>query len=591
MENNGVDNIIRQKLQNFEVDLDLTDWQFMEEMLESEESNIVDETAKEKLYHHEVPFDAMNWAAMDIALDDLVDIETVDEVVKSNLETFEVPYNVANWSIMGAMLDAEIPDETPDEIDVLAKAALASFSIPFVLSDWEMMDMELDELGFPNGTDEAARAALRNYETAMPSDWGAMETALSNAENLRRQLVITKSIEVLLFIFAIWTIGNFLPFKQESASVVINTNEQVEEINNQPQTNSDDIGAATIDVLETVDNEITTSNSTNDIEGIFINNTNNDSNDKSNSILNFIPDYGSTIPPSKEETVVNNTERPIANLNSLPLEEQLVTYPDGKGAAFGKKKPNQSVNQAIFLDTKQFALVVDEVLPNSTVGTNYKKDELRFRIAAAPQYAFITNDDNRNNRKIATGFSTNVGVDYAISDKVELSSGITYNRKSYLEQQQQEFTNAYNQFTLNSVKDVELEIIQIPVHVNYNIIKNDKTRLYATTGVTCGLIMKIDNNTQQVSLANSISNLGRQNVDVMYASTTESSNNEGALQNGEISTNTFITADLGVGLEYQVTPRLSFFIEPLFQQSLHKIGVEEEDYQNYAFSIGSRVVL
>ena len=36
----------------------------------------------------------------------------------------------------------------------------------------------------------------------------------------------------------------------------------------------------------------------------------------------------------------------------------------------------------------------------------------------------------------------------------------------------------------------------------------------------------------------------------MYASITESSNNEGALQNGEISTNTFITADLGVGLEY-----------------------------------------
>jgi len=63
------------------------------------------------------------------------------------------------------------------------------------------------------------------------------------------------------------------------------------------------------------------------------------------------------------------------------------------------------------------------------------------------------------------------------------------------------------------------------------------------------------------------------------------------LQNGEISTNTFITADIGVGLEYQATPRLSFFIEPLFQRSVRKIGVDEEDYQNYALSLGSRVIL
>lgn len=601
MENKGVDNIIKQKLQNFEVDLNPTDWQFMEEMLAAEEVDIADEAARNKLQNHEVPFDATGWAAMNLALDDLAEAQMVDEVVKENLETLEVPYNAADWSIMGAMLDAEMPDETPteptDEVDELARAALAAFSVPFSLSEWEMMDMELDELGFPHEADEAAKTALQNYETAMPSDWAGMETALSSAEKVRRQLIITKSIEVALFIFAIWTIGNFLPFDKEHSNAIINTHEQVNTLDNQPQANSDIINEATIDVLE---NGNMVSSTTDKAEKNSIINSDGRSNvingnfNNNKTDLNFLPNRA-IIPPLKgvqEETVATKVDKPIANLNILPLQEQLVTYPNGKGPAFGKTKQKKIDNQVVYLDTKQLALVGNEDLPSSTVNANYKKDELRFRVALTPQYCFFSNDENLNSRKIASGFATNIGIDYAISDKVEISSGITYNRKSYVQQQQQEFTNAQSQFTLNSVRDIALEIIQIPVHVNYNIIKNDKTRLYVTGGATAGLIMKVDKNTQQVSLANSVYNLGNANFAADAESTSSlSEKSEGALQNGEISTNTFITADLGLGLEYQATPRVSFFIEPLYQRSLNKIGVDAEDYQNYAFSVGSRVIL
>jgi len=587
MENKGVDNIIKQKLQNFEVDLNPTDWQFMEEMLAAEESDVVDEVAKDKLQQHEVPFDATGWAAMNFALDDLAEAEAVDEVVKKNLEPFEVPYKAADWSVMAAILDTEMPDETPsesiqetNEIDELARAALANFTVPFSLSEWEMMDMELDDLGFPHEADEAAKTALKNYETAMPSDWTAMETALLSAERMRRQLIITKSIEVALFIFAIWTIGNFLPFKNENSSTIINSVEKIESGEIKPQANADVIDVATINSSEVknndLDNNSTIDNSNDYVEQLEQNNRL----PNLNRILPLLKD-------SEELPVSTRTEKPIANLNTIPLEEQLVTYPNGKGAIFGQAKLNQATQQAVFLDTKQFALATNEFLPSSTANSNYQKNELRFRVATSPQYAFFSNKESINNRKIASGLATTVGIDYSISDKVELSSGITYNRKSYIQQQQQEFTNAYNQFTLNSVKDIALEIIQIPIHANYNVIKNDKTRLYITGGATAGLIMKVDNSTQQISLANSVSNF---NADVASASTS-SLKTEGALQNGEITTNTFITGDIGIGLEYQATRRLSFFIEPLFQRSLNKIGVDEEDYQNYALSVGSRVIL
>jgi len=449
--------------------------------------------------------------------------------------------------------------------------------------------MELDDLGFPNETDEAAKSALNNYETAMPSNWAAMETALSSAEQMRRQLIITKSIEVFLFVFAIWTLSNFLPFNNENSTAIANTVEKVESSENQTETNSNVIDVATINTLENGNIE-STNNSINAIENS--NNTSKTFENKGSKFdINFLPNTNIITPPLKgtEELPTSTTvDKPIANLNTIPLEEQLVTYPNGKGAAFGSAKSNQNINQAVFLDTKQLLLANNDLLPSSNLNTDYKKDELRIRLAAAPQYAFFSNDESLNNRKIVSGFSSNVGIDYSVSDKVELSSGVTYNRQAYVQQQQQEFTNASNQFTLNSVKDVAMEIIQIPVHVNYNVIKNDKTRLYVTGGATAGLIMKVDNSTQQVSLANSVTNL---NADATAAYSSPTFQSEGALQNGEISTNTFITADIGVGLEYQATPRLSFFIEPLFQRSVRKIGVDEEDYQNYALSLGSRVIL
>jgi hypothetical protein len=66
---------------------------------------------------------------------------------------------------------------------------------------------------------------------------------------------------------------------------------------------------------------------------------------------------------------------------------------------------------------------------------------------------------------------------------------------------------------------------------------------------------------------------------------------EGILQNGEINTSAFVTADMGLGLEYQASRRFSFFIEPLFQRSINKIGRNKETYKNYSLALGSRIIL
>jgi hypothetical protein len=616
MENKSLDTFIKQSLENFEVDIP-QDWAFMEDMLDADESTPVDKTAKTQLQEMEVPFDASTWLAMEAALDDL-DVNDVDEAAKSALGDFQVKYSPADWAIMGAALDAEIPDE----IDDLAKSALENYAVPFTAMDWEMMDEALDNAGFPNEIDEAAKAALRQFETAMPSDWAAMESVLMEAEQIRRQLIITKSIELFLFIFAIWTIGNFLPFKQKSSDSIIypienvTTNKNNKNLENitaeetQPQANENPIPAIhNLSIFSPSSENSFDNQSSGNIENVkpSITPNSNSSFELNLPIINI--DKINTVPPmeSNGKTTIATADKPIATLETKETDQVLVTYPNKKGRAFNtnnstNNSTENSVTEAVistenanFLDKKSFNInknAKENLLGNYTLAeaSFYR---LRMKAFVSPQYATFTNNNASYSRqKTASGISAGLGIDYALSNKFEISSGITYNHKSYVAREQAVFANSYNQFTLSSIQDVKLGIIQVPIRVNYNIKKDDRIRLYGVTGITAGMIMKVVKSTQAASLANGIFNLrdGKITADAMSAAEAAGANS-GVLQSGSMNTSSFMTVDIGLGLEYQTGGRYSFFIEPIFQHSITKIGIDQESYQNYGLSLGSRIIL
>ena len=602
MEDKSLDTFIKQSLEDFKVDIP-HDWAFMEEMLDAEIATPLDEIAKSQLHDMEVPFDASSWLAMESALDELDEGDGVDDVAKNALEDFQIQYNPADWAIMGAILDAEMPNE----IDGLAKSALENYAVPFVAMDWEMMDEALDDAGFPHEIDAAAKAALRQFESAMPADWAAMESALVEAEQVRRQLIITKSIELLLFVFAIWTIGNFLPFKQKSSNSIVYPIENVIENKdkkatndvaieeNQPQANENTAAPIQNSSIfnQSIGNTTAKSSQTESGNGL-----------KSNSgfelNLPIINKNNNTVPPTENngDADIATADKPIATLDTKANEEILVTYPNKKGKVFNANnttsEPIATIDNATFLELKSFTINENDAKKGQlqddytlTKGSFYP---LRLKSFVSPQYAtFMNRDASDGKQKMASGISVGLGVDYAVSNKLEITSGVVYNKKSYTHREQALFSNAYNQFTLSSIQDVKLDIMQVPVRVNYNIKKDDRIRLYAITGATAGLIMKVVKNTQASSLANGVFNL-RGKAEAFTADQTASGT--GILPiTSSVSSNTFVTADVGLGLEYQTSGRYSFFIEPMFQQGLTRVGKDKEVYQNYGLSLGSRIIL
>ncbi|MFK7946434.1 MAG: hypothetical protein AB8G11_02500 [Saprospiraceae bacterium] len=612
MENRSLDNIIKSSLENFEVECTPQDWAFMEDMLTAEQVAPIDEAAKSELQNMEVPFDATVWLAMESALDNL-ELEEIDEAVKSALEDFETPYKPDDWSVMEQKIEAELPHA----VDELAKSALGEYSVPFVPIHWAMMDIELDDLGFPNETDDAVKAALQQYESAQPSNWAAMEASLVEVENVRHQLILTKSIELVLFIFAIWTIGNFLPFNHKSSNAVVPPTEIVEEENastNVPQANNRNSAS---DLTESSEMNIAS------INDLGEPNLNDNISETKTPILNInsnidvttanplleIPENKNTplwidnlpkqITPeiSKDSKVenTNQTKEVIATTQPLAVisAEDLVTYgEDKKGPTFSidKKKNSNVLTVASFVERKTPKLVFE---PSENFVSNISSKNLtspvHLKASVNTQYAnFIENDKSQS----ARGLATYLGIDYIISDKIEISTGFVYNNKSYSYRNLEPFVNANSPKVVEIERDVKLDILQIPLRLNFNFRKNKKARLYAIAGITPGLIIKEDTRNTNSSLINDVTPGTYRNIlvdngnDNMLTGTQEGTSN-----NNVISARTFATADAGLGLEYKTNSRFSFFIEPLFQHSIGGLGNDNEKYKNYSLALGSRVIL
>ena len=611
MENRNLDNIIKSSLEDFEVECTPQDWAFMEDMLNAELVAPIDEAAKSELQNMEVPLVANAWLAMESALDNL-ELEGIDEVAKSALEEFETPYNPDDWSAMEQKIEAELPQG----IDELAKAALGEYTVPFVPLNWIIMDNQLDDAGFPHETDEAVKAALQQRESALPSDWAAMETSLVEVENVRRQLILTKSIELVLFVFAIWTIGNFLPFNHKSSNAVVPSIETVKQENTEsiiPQANTNieaeltensEMNIASINDLVTESdfnqNTSITENSISNIDESIINPVIGIPENENPSLLIENPNPIDQLIKNAKEVKTDGfnstgeeviTAKPLATI----AVEELVTFgEDKKGPTFTLNKEKKQLNNmliaASFVETKTPELVLET--PEgfmSSINTQYITSPFHIKASVSPQH---TNFIENNKSQSATGFATNLGIDYAISDKIEFSTGFAYNNKSYSYRDLEPFVNANNPKVVEINRSVKLDLIQVPLRLNFNFRKNKKTRLYAVGGITPGLIIKEDTRNGNASLINDV-------TQATYRSILDDSGNDDMLSNTEangsnsskISARTFATTDLGLGLEYKTNTRFSFFIEPLFQRSLGRIGNDNEVYKNYSLALGSRVVL
>ena len=154
-----------------------------------------------------------------------------------------------------------------------------------------------------------------------------------------------------------------------------------------------------------------------------------------------------------------------------------------------------------------------------------------------------------------------LGLEYG---RLEVGSGFVYSAKQYTPLPVIFIKgNVQKGFVGEKLQRVQLNLINLPVYVRYDVVKKDKWRAYLTGGASLQLAMEANYfisppitlpppATQTPVIESEIRNL----------------TNGGLLEGGPFKENSYVTANLGFGVERFVSGRWSVFTQPTYHQSI-----------------------
>lgn len=151
-------------------------------------------------------------------------------------------------------------------------------------------------------------------------------------------------------------------------------------------------------------------------------------------------------------------------------------------------------------------------------------------------------------------------------DRWEVQTGLIYTAKHYQPLQVLFLAGRFDEGYIQEIlKDIELNIINVPLNFKYNLIQKDKWRLYALAGASVQVAVQANYYVSSQSTFRS-SRPSRFEHDSFYDQGFEG----GWLEGGSFRENSYITGNLGFGVERFITTQWSVFAQPTYQ---HAIGL------------------
>lgn len=179
------------------------------------------------------------------------------------------------------------------------------------------------------------------------------------------------------------------------------------------------------------------------------------------------------------------------------------------------------------------------------------------RVMTPPNYAFRLRGFDRYTSGYGGGIL--LGMEYG---RIEIGSGLIYAAKEY-QPLPVIFVKGSSQkgFIAESLENIQLNLVNLPVYLRYDAIKKDKWRAYVTGGASLQIALganyfisppiTLPVNTQALVVEGDIQNT-----------------TEGWLEGGSFKQNSYVTANLSLGIERFVSERWSVFVQPTYHQSV-----------------------
>lgn len=426
--------------------------------------------------------------------------------------------------------------------------------------------------------DDFLKNALEKLEVPFnPDDWRAMEKQLDEQQGLGRSLLFAKFFEVLLVLAAVMTLTRFLPVEPsvEEEKTTPNKKEQLqqqptqemirkfEEESKQPpapptiiQGSKGKKPIASADHSSLEHNNIIASNNVHYVVQQKI----------TQESENFLVAEERANQANENSLVVANTSPKNGEASSI--ENDATTLPL-LGASTSTKLVQSLAQAKLSLRIPSSELPSIAALPKPKSRKNRFRFGMKFgadnNIVLTPKSA----ENKRKDWKSQIGHSSGVSVAFG-NGKWETETGLDYTFVSY--------PSSYTPQEVPSnveLKDMEYNLISVPVTFSYTFKEDAKSKAYVKLGGS--LNMNLQSNYDYKS-----------STDERYLL-----DNSGLFSKGNFFDNTFINAQVGIGVEKKMTQNISLFIEPSYRYPLFgmRLGPNDNKIASLSLNLGAKVSL
>lgn len=572
--------------------------------------HIIDKKIQEAMGDFEVPYQSSHWDKMADKMSQIEAQETqFDDSVRSRLTNVEKKFEPNHWAAMASQLDQLDAEDT--SFDNTVRERVERMEAQYRSSHWEMMNKQLDQ-------HFTLKGKIVRYKII---EVGLMLLALFTAFNLLETEGISseKGIEIPL----IKTKQNIQPSKttepksfnsgydwrkqkdnknskkQQSNQPIVSTqtvdNQYVTNGNSENNLNNNTTNDLSKNPLQAVQNEMNVLN-TEGVNALMATNQNKDidSKDASNAVntegvasMIHLHDAVATLSKKASNTLNVASEMPLANLDLNAITNNL------------NKVNSVDVAEAVNV-LRPKALSISSLYQTIDVPKTKKNQWWRFGLFGTSssdiaETDYTVNDVLKGATNIAAG---NKGLGFSIGFKkgrIELESGLTYKHKEYVPANFKITTGNISNYTIIVTPDlVKLNLLSIPLNINYSLVQSKHLNFYASLGATSNLVSKLDviypAEIDVAYLNNLKARLAQANYDLKSSNkvTKEidvATYSKGMFDDFKFKENYYFTAQVSLGLEYKMTPFASLFLQTGYEQHLFQAGIGSRNDRINSFNL------
>lgn len=540
----------------------------------------------------------------------------IDEVIKAKLENLEAGYDPSSWDMLAHRMDFE----TQQEVDDFFKTRLEGIGTSIPPNSWDAFEkvLDADETAEAIETeahfDSIAYDKLHNLQVPYEDHhWALMAKRLEEEFSIRHQLYRFKVAEMAVMALLLLTVIRFMPLVESWLQSDPSSKVMMQQAAPSTETNAPIIA------------QLNAPRENDYIEGNAIANT-----ELKHHLLKptksghaLIPSVGSVNPSHAlmDHSLASDDgfHRSISKwtglpINILPTKEIKPQPTPSESEARVEEITERQIKQQQFLAKKKQAdLNVVDALPIEKVSSNFaweiptiqakepkKKNDLRFSIFTTTDINYVTTPPDQisvfgepvqtgYNETLASGYGGGVNVSWK-RNRWEYQTGGIYSFKRYIPNTPIFIFETLNFYIKEDFNGIQLDIFQVPLNALYHFKNNGKWRFYASAGVSAHFVTStiyefdVEKESLNDNEENNGSNRGS-SPDETKSIKQQKDFPNGLLDGGNLQKNFYMSANIGLGAEYYLSPKWTIFFQPNYQHFMMSGGIGTNKDKIYTTSL------